>query len=313
MAVLMTCGLEDATIGTHWNSITGSPALDSSVTGRNGAKAARIDIVSSVMSELGNTLGSHTAYAVTLRFRVTALPSVDVALIKMGGYSYYDLYFNLTTAGKIEMAAGAANSVSTATIAANTWYILSWKIDGTARTAAWSIDGSAQPAVTCQANDEAWGSLRIGNYSSAACGTFSLYIDDVKITDTYSDFPFAAGHVDTSDAWVADAVLPTWTTPADTVSMSSTPDLQFNSPTSASAQHFYLQLDTANTFNTGNLREYDSSVSQTNWTYWNGSTWTALPGTGLPSGSSGNEVRYSVTSALSAATWYRRVRAGTGT
>jgi hypothetical protein len=109
------------------------------------------------------------------------------------------------------------------------------------------------------------------------------------------------------------AALPAWTTPADTVSMSTTPELQFDSPASAVAQHFQLQLDTANTFDTGNLRTYDSSVTQTNWAYWDGDSWEALPGTGLPSGMSGNEVRYTVTSALSSATWYRRVRAGTGT
>jgi hypothetical protein len=105
--------------------------------------------------------------------------------------------------------------------------------------------------------------------------------------------------------------VPVWTTPADTVSMSTTPDLKFNSPTSASKQHFYMQLDTANTFDTGNLRTYDSSVSQTNWTYWDGASWTALPSDGLPIAKAGNEVDYTVTSALSAGTWYRRVRAGT--
>jgi hypothetical protein len=102
-----------------------------------------------------------------------------------------------------------------------------------------------------------------------------------------------------------------WTTPADTVSMSTTPDLKFNSPVSASKQHFYMQLDTANTFDTGNLRTYDSSSSQTNWTYWDGASWTALPSDGLPIAKSGNEIDYTVTSALSSATWYRRVRAGT--
>lgn len=105
-------------------------------------------------------------------------------------------------------------------------------------------------------------------------------------------------------------VAPVWTTPADTVSMSATPDLQFTSPTSGLAQHFQMQLDTVNTFNSGDLRTVDSSVSQTGWTYWNGSTWTALPSTGLPSGSSGAEIRYTVSPSLSSATWYRRVRAG---
>jgi hypothetical protein len=104
---------------------------------------------------------------------------------------------------------------------------------------------------------------------------------------------------------------PTWTTPADSASMSTTPEPKFTSPTSAAKQHFYLQLDTANTFDTGNLRTHDSSTSQTNWDYWDGAAWTAMPSDGLPIAKSGNEIRYTVTSALSSATWYRRVRAGT--
>jgi len=111
--------------------------------------------------------------------------------------------------------------------------------------------------------------------------------------------------------YAAGATGPAWTTPADTVSMTTTPELKFTSPASAVAQHFYLQLDTANTFDSGNLRTLDSSTSQTNWDYWTGAAWAALPSTGLASGYAGNEIRYTVTSALSSATWYRRVRAGT--
>jgi hypothetical protein len=111
--------------------------------------------------------------------------------------------------------------------------------------------------------------------------------------------------------WTLSGVSPTWTSPADGVSMSTTPELKFNSNSSAVAQHFYIELDTANTFDTGNLRTYDSSTVQTNWDYWNGSAWTAMPAGGLASGYSGNEIRYTVTSALASGTWYRRVRAGT--
>jgi hypothetical protein len=93
--------------------------------------------------------------------------------------------------------------------------------------------------------------------------------------------------------------------------MSTTPELKFTSPASAVKQHFYLQLDTSNGFASGDLRTYDSSVTQTNWDYWDGAAWTAMPSDGLPIAKSGNEIRYTVTSALSSATWYRRVRAGT--
>jgi hypothetical protein len=158
-----------------------------------------------------------------------------------------------------------------------------------------------------------------GNQTLVASTAAPIFFSDSSLTDylyahvselALYDYALTSGQVAAHYA-AATSSVPAWTTPADTVSMSSTPELKFNSPTSAVAQHFYLELDTANTFNTGNLRTYDSSTNQTNWHYWNGSTWTAMPSSGLPTGSSGNEVRYTVTSALSSATWYRRVRAGT--
>jgi hypothetical protein len=109
----------------------------------------------------------------------------------------------------------------------------------------------------------------------------------------------------------ASVIVPVWTTPADSVAMGTTPQLQFTSPASSLPQHFQLQLDTVNTFNSGSLRTVDSTVSQSGWTYYNGSSFVALPSSGLPAASSGAEIRYTVSPALAAGTWYRRVRAGT--
>ena len=156
--------------------------------------------------------------------------------------------------------------------------------------------------------------------------TFANTADALRIGDSHAGsrrvdgkmayvayFPSALSSTRVTAYWAAiDGVdTPTWTTPADTVSMSTTPDLKFTSPSSAVKQHFQLQLDTVNTFNSGNLRTYDSSTVQTNWTYYNGASWVAIPSDGLPIAYAGNEVDYTVTSALSGATWYRRVRAGT--
>lgn len=138
-----------------------------------------------------------------------------------------------------------------------------------------------------------------GNYFDGSLQHVAVY--NVALTSGQVAAHYAARAVST----------PTWTTPADAVSMSTTPELKFTSPTSAVAQHFQLQLDTANTFDTGNLRTYDSSTDQTNWAFWDGGAWTALPAGGLSTAYDGNEIRYTVTSALSGATWYRRVRAGT--
>jgi hypothetical protein len=104
--------------------------------------------------------------------------------------------------------------------------------------------------------------------------------------------------------------VPVWTTPADTVTMTATPVLAFTIPALASPMHFYLQLDTANTFDTGSLRTHDSSVSQTNWEYWDGGAWVAIPVGGVDDAYGGNAAHYTVTSDLAAVTWYRRIRAG---
>jgi hypothetical protein len=166
---------------------------------------------------------------------------------------------------------------------------------------------SGNSAQVCGFTYEAGAALLNSHTAEARRAQLGLFVD-------INPSPNADGwgFFDATINWAAPAVTtPAWTTPADTVSMSTTPDLKFTSPASAAKQHFQLQLDTANTFNTGNLRTYDSSVTQTNWTYYNGSSWVAIPPDGLPIAYAGNEVDYTVTSALSSATWYRRVRAGT--
>jgi uncharacterized membrane protein YoaK (UPF0700 family) len=110
----------------------------------------------------------------------------------------------------------------------------------------------------------------------------------------------------------AAAPVPVWTTPADTANITTTPTLAFTIPALGAPMHFYLQLDTANTFDTGNLRAHDSSASQTSWEYWDGDSWEAVPSTGVTSGYAGNDARFTVTTPLSpTGTWYRHVRAGT--
>ena len=101
-----------------------------------------------------------------------------------------------------------------------------------------------------------------------------------------------------------------WTTPGDGVGMSATPVLAFTMPVLGAVMHFQMELDTANTFNTGNLRVTDTSVDEAYWSFWDGAEWQDVPGEGVPAMYGGNAARYTVTSALSAATWYRRVRAG---
>lgn len=102
----------------------------------------------------------------------------------------------------------------------------------------------------------------------------------------------------------------TWVSPADAAGVGSTPVLVFNTVVSAVPMHCHMQIDTVNTFNSGNLRDLKTTLSQTGWEYWNNTAWTAIPSTGIPAAFTGNEARYTVQSALATGVWYRRVRVG---
>lgn len=101
-----------------------------------------------------------------------------------------------------------------------------------------------------------------------------------------------------------------WTVPANLVVIYPMPELTFQTPVSTTPLHFQMQLDKVDTFDGANLRDLESNMDQTNWEYFNDSSWVALPATGMPAQYTGNPARYRVTSPLSAGTWYRRVRAG---
>ena len=272
----------------------------------------------SVTDNLGNTYSMDARYA----YASNSVVSLYRATITTGG-TLTTITHNHPTSSFCSIAAAEFSGVgdyssnditnggtgttgtwaSSITIPANGVAFGAMENDNAGTTTAGSASGS--PSTSMSVADQ---------YSGDNVGTALLY----AIAGSSQVTGFNGTATFTSSTWNGVAAIydpapvsPTWTTPADTVSMSTTPELKFNSPASAVKQHFYLQLDTANTFNTGNLRTLDSSTDQTNWAYWNGSAWTALPSDGLPIASSGNEVRYTVTSALSSATWYRRVRAGT--
>jgi hypothetical protein len=104
--------------------------------------------------------------------------------------------------------------------------------------------------------------------------------------------------------------VPVWVSPADTVQIDTEPVLVFTMPDLGEDMYFHLQLDTANTFDSGDLRQHRTDVSQTGWEFHDGSDWQPVPSTGVPSTYAGNDARFTVSTPLSAATWYRRVRAG---
>ena len=74
---------------------------------------------------------------------------------------------------------------------------------------------------------------------------------------------------------------PTWVSPANHATIDNTPVLVFQTPSFSGNAHFHLQLDTANTFDTANLKELKTNHSQTNWEYWDGDSWEPFPSAGL--------------------------------
>jgi len=113
-----------------------------------------------------------------------------------------------------------------------------------------------------------------------------------------------------ASAIIVDVGTPIWVSPADTSPIGSTPVLVFTMPSSVGNMHFHMQLDTADTFDTGDLREYKTNMSQVGWEYWDGDSWEPFPAGGVANTYSGNDCRYTVQVPLSGTTWYRRVRGG---
>jgi hypothetical protein len=119
----------------------------------------------------------------------------------------------------------------------------------------------------------------------------------------------------TSGSFTADAEIvaasPVWVSPADTATITASPVFVFTVPSGITSDaHCHMEIDTAATFDTGNLRTLKTSVATTGWEYWNGSAWTAMPSTGVPVAAAGNDARYTVQTPLATGVWYRRVRVG---
>lgn len=104
------------------------------------------------------------------------------------------------------------------------------------------------------------------------------------------------------------AGVPTWVSPANHVSgQIGTIPLVFVIPQAANALHFEIQVDTASTFDSGNLQTFKSWLTQSGWEYWDGVGWQAMPVNGVPQDYIGNHGRF-VGADLATGTWYRRMR-----
>lgn len=102
---------------------------------------------------------------------------------------------------------------------------------------------------------------------------------------------------------------PIWVTPPNhESSVGAFTPLVFIIPTTVVPAHFEIQVDTANTFDSGNLESYKSWEDQTGWEYYNGSSWVAFPVSGVPAAYVGYQARYTPQTRLNSTLWYRRVR-----
>jgi hypothetical protein len=275
------------------------------LTGDSNTAIGFSDTYVSVADVVGARIGD--VFSVECWFKRTATQGTAQNIIDRGSTGgdsvsiFFDTANNLRAASSASSTAWANTSAITDTAS---WHHLVVTKDGTARKI-WLDGADATNLGTNRTLGTSTSTYRIGHTVSSG-DPLSATLDEVAIYNVALTSGQVAAHYA-----AATVVTPVWTTPADTVSMSTTPDLKFTSPGSASKQHFYMELDTVNTFNSGALRTYRSDQDQTNWTYYDGSAWQAMPSDGLPIAKSGNEVDYTITSTLSATTWYRRVRAGT--
>ena len=181
----------------------------------------------------------------------------------------------------------------------------------TSTGSAWAAsDGIGQPAGAATSTGSALAaSTSIEQPTGVATATGEAYGASQSVEQT-TGVATATGSALDATAQTASGAVPVWTAPANGVNMSASPDLTFTIPAIGDGIHFWLELDTAATFDTGNLRTYRSDNDQTGWDYWTGGAWADVPAGGVGSAYAGNDARLSVPTPLSTTTWYRRVKAG---
>jgi len=108
---------------------------------------------------------------------------------------------------------------------------------------------------------------------------------------------------------------PTLIEPQDAVSIyDSQPTLTFTIPSDADNDNLYFKVetDTVNTFDSPNLRSYETLNQVTDnsiWEYFDGSNWQEMTVNGVPSSAYGNSARVTLPfpARLFAGQWYWRV------
>jgi hypothetical protein len=195
-SVAFVCGFECPTIGTDWE-VHGTAALDTSIAGRNGAAAGRVDIEDSTATDyIINYYDEGTVGLVVVRFRllISALPTNSTSIFKGNGQSYYDPRVLVNELGVLSCQMGGTYA-NGPTITPNTWHTVDLFWDGANKVAHWRVDGVAQTDPGAPANADTTNGIYFGKWTPAASGAFSLYVDDVVRSHTAGDYPIPDGTV----------------------------------------------------------------------------------------------------------------------
>lgn len=193
---VFACGFECATISTHWTPT--NAVFDTTVSGRNGARAARLDFAGTPTTYLQTGVGSGppSSLVVRLRFRMSALPTSIVQFMYLGTTVGAAPTFFLNQLGVLSYNFGNGTGDSaTGAIVADRWYTLQFWADGVAKTAGWMLDGVTQPSPANATQQDTFTALNIGKSDGIDHGTYSMYVDDAVISQTLGDYPIADGYV----------------------------------------------------------------------------------------------------------------------
>ena len=194
-----------ATAGFEWNSAdadggqAGSGSVQST-TKRSGTYAWQGDsgagntALNGEWSGGGLTLSLGTAYYWRAYFRVSALPSSDVKILRITTAALI-LTVKLTSAGKIQLWSGDGasqiGSDSADTVSTNTWYRLELRTliaTGSIDEAELRLDGTSVASATGLALSEtALSGMQFG-WMDAPGANKSIYFDDFALNDTAGSF-----------------------------------------------------------------------------------------------------------------------------
>lgn len=281
--------------------ISGQPDQTGSQTGTGSPITATFAGASAATSELW--MAAYAARYTTNRSMTQTMTSNHVTTVTNAGNNS-----GVSSADHYHFGYGTTNSISGAdtavmTLSATTSLTTDVIVGATFKLGV----GTFSPTFTADAL------IRVVTTGS---GTADAVVRRNQTGSATADAALASGSTTYTVTFTADSATsltgrPTWVSPADGNPIDANPVLVFTMPASKSAMHFDLQLDRVATFDSASFREYKTTIDQTGWEYWNGSSWTPITSAGVANTYSGNQARFTVQSPLLAGTWYRRIRAGT--